>query len=209
MTERLDRRAATWTALGRLIDRAPDEAGLATLRSGELLDGWPVTGGRTAEGLDLWRESAAVGEDAVTIKEDHFLLFRGPGAAQAPPWASVYLSDEGLLFAAETFAVRGSYAEHGLAAPNLDRDPDDHIALEFEFLATLLTRALDAAEEGRSDEMGRLEAAHDAFCRDHLLPFAPLFFGLVEQHASTRFYRGVGVLGSDAMTQLAADMGHG
>jgi len=210
VTERLDRLAATWTALGRLVDSAPDDASLAGLRSEELLGEWPVVDGpRTAEGLDLWRRSADEDEDAATIREDHFLLFRGPGAAQAPPWASVYLSDEGLLFEAETFAVRHAYAAHGLAAPNLNREPDDHIALELEFCATLLTRALDAVEAGRSDEAATLEAAHDAFCRDHLLPFAPTFFGLVEQHASTDFYRGVGVLGADAMAHLADGLADG
>ena len=56
---------------------------------------------------------------------------------------------------------------------------------------------------------GMLEAAHDTFCRDHLLPFAPTFFGLVEQHASTSFYRGVGVLGADAMAHLADGLADG
>lgn len=207
MTERLDRFAAVWTALGRLIASAPDADTLATLRSDDLLGAWPLEAGpRVADGLALWRDSAVSGEDAGTLKDDHFRLFRGPGAVLAPPWESVYTSQEGLLFEPETLDVRREYARHGLMAPRLDRDPDDHISLELEFCATLLIRAMDAIEAGDTARAEELEAAHDAFCRDHLLAFAPRFFALVEQGATTLFYRGLGVLGSDAMAQLQDEL---
>ncbi len=45
------------------------------------------------------------------------------------------------------------------------------------------------------------------FCREHLLAWAPEFFAAVEEHAQTDFYRGVGILGADALTQLASQIG--
>lgn len=59
------------------------------------------------------------------------------GKVLAPPWGSVYMSEERLVFQKETLEVRNWYREFGLAAENLYREPDDHIALELGFLAHL------------------------------------------------------------------------
>lgn len=199
-----DALAAAWTVLARLVHEPPTEQELATLRAETGRGVWPLADGpRSGEGLALLGSST---EEVQAVADDHFRLFRGPGERLAVPWGSVYLSEEGLLFDEQTMAVRAAYARHGLEVPHLNRDPDDHIALELTFLATLLARALDAEEAGDTATANGLLAEHDTFCRDHLLPFAPEFFARVEQHASTHFYRGVGVLGSDAMAQLTAQL---
>ena len=88
--------------------------------------------------------------------------------------------------------VRAFYRRFGLQAPDLNRRPDDHISLELEFCATLLSRALDAAERG--EDGSEYASAHDDFCREHLLAWAPEFFAAVEEHA-------------DALRDLAGALG--
>lgn len=201
--EQWDAWAATWTVLGRLLAAAPDEASIEQVRSAEMLADWPMPDGdRTAEGIALLEQSRAENETVEAIAEDQFLLIRGPGKAKAVPWESVYLSREGLVFDAETLQVREFYRRFGLQAPKLNREPDDHISLELEFCATLLVKALDAAEAG-NDPSSYLDA-HSEFLRDHLNRWAPEFFSRVEAGADTAFYRGIGVLGADALAQVAA-----
>lgn len=204
MTERLERLAAAWTVLARLIAAPPTPEALDEVRSAELLADWPLPAGpRTDAGLALLAASAAAGEGAATVADDHFRLFRGPGRVAAPPWESVYRSTERLLFEESTFEVRAAYARFDLRAPNPNREPDDHIALELEFCATLLSRAVEALASGDAANAAELVAAHDAFCTEHLLVFGPEFFGVVEAAAGTLFYRGIGVLGADALAQVA------
>ena len=145
--ERVDALAATWTVLARLLAQPPDEDVLTRLRSPDLLADWP--GGADAdasEGVQSLLKSAAEGETAEAIGADYRRLIVGPGPALVNPYESVHLSIERLLFEEQTLSVRAAYARMGLAAPRLNREPDDHIALELEFLGTLAAWALDALE---------------------------------------------------------------
>lgn len=197
--------AATWTVLGRLFAAAPDQETLDRVRSPEMLAVWPLPGGeRSAEGVALLARSADTAETAEDLRQDHFVLVVGPAKVRAVPWESVYRSREGLVFEAQTLQVRDFYRRFGLQAPRLNREPDDHISLELEFCSTLLNRALDAAEAGSSQDAAAFAQAHAEFCRDHLLTWAPEFFSRVEQGADTAFYRGIGILGQDALAQVAA-----
>lgn len=197
--------AAAWTVLGRLFQTAPNQETLDAIRSPEMLADWPLPDGeRSAEGLALLAESAATGETAEQVHDDHFLLVVGPGKVKAVPWESVYLSSEGLVFEAQTLEVRQFYRRFGLQAPKLNREPDDHISLELEFCATLLNRAMTALEAGEDAQAVELADAHTDFCRQHLFAWAPEFFRRVEEGADTAFYRGIGILGQDALAQVAA-----
>lgn len=200
--DRLDAQAAAWAVLGRLLAEAPSQADLDRVRDEGMLASWPLPSDRSAEkGLALLRASRESGEDERAVRDDHLRLFRGAGKVLAPPWASVHLGDEGLMFDEETLRVRAAYAAHDLQVPGLHREPDDHIAVELAFCAELLLRALDAAESGDAARAAELVAAHDAFVTDHLAPFAPEFFALVARHATTDFHRGVAALGVHALAQ--------
>ncbi|NCD16409.1 MAG: dehydrogenase [Actinobacteria bacterium] len=197
---RLDALAAGWTALSRLLLSPPSDDTLAQVRNPALLDQWPLSGGTTDRGKALLLQSAEAGEDAGAVERDFARLFVGPAKLTAPPWESVHRSRERLLFEAETFQVREWYARYGLEAPRLNREPDDHIALELEFLATLAERALTALEEDREEDAQELVAAHQAFLAEHVLPWAPGLMDQIRDNAETFFLRGVAELGSGALT---------
>ncbi len=202
MTESLLRLQVAWSVLGRLFAEAPDQPVLDETRSPELLDVWPLPDGpRTAEGTSALAESATLGETVDQVSDDFQQLFVGPFHLPAPPWESAYRSKERLLFEQETLQVREFYRRHGLQAPKLNQEADDHISLELEFLARLLDRA-GAAEAGGDAEQARyLVAEHERFLAEHLSAWAPQFFADVEANAQTTCYRGLGVLGADAVAQ--------
>ena len=190
----LDAFAAAWTVLSRVLLAPPTEVTLGTLRDPEMLADWPLSGdAHTERGLALLRGST---EDEGAVKDDHRQLFVGPDKLPAAPWESVHRSPEGLTFEEETIAVREAYAEFGLAAPQLNREPDDHVGLELEFLATLAVRAMDDPEQA-----GRYVTAISEFHRDHIDQWVPKLAGLIEASAETDLYRGIGALLAGAAEQ--------
>ena len=120
------------------------------------------------------------------------------------PWESVHTTSTGLLFGGPTMAVREFYALFDLRADKLNNEPDDHIGLELGFCRELLARALDAADADDLEASRHLLEAHDRFCREHLLQWAPEFFRQLHESATTRFYRGIALLGTGALERLGS-----
>lgn len=135
---------------------------------------------------------------------DYTRLFIGPGKVLAPPWESVYFNEERLVFQEQTLAVRTWYSRFGLAAVNLRKEPDDHIALELFFMAHLAKLGLAAIESQDSPGLDQALAAQRDFLVEHLYRWAPLWGDLVCQHAQTDFYPGVALLVQGALHELAA-----
>lgn len=209
MTIDTDTLAAVWTALSSVLrTEAPEPRVIEAWRDPALLDQWPLldpelgpVGQRARDGIDELRSST---EELQDILDDQFRLIRGPGQPIAVPWESVHRSSEGLLFEDETMQVRAFYRRFGLEAPRLDVEPDDHISLELDFLVELLKRSMAASDAGDVAEAQRHREAHDEFCSSHLLQWAPTFFRTITEHADTRFYKGIGLLGEDACERVAA-----
>lgn len=200
--------AAVWTALGSVLrPEAPKPDVVTAMRNPELLDQWPLldpelgeVGEQARAGVEELRGSE---EPYQEIADDQFRLTRGPGEPIAVPWESVYRSLDGLIFEEQTMQVRQRYKRFNLQAPKLNVEPDDHISLELDFLVQLLTRGLAASEQGDAEVAQVHLDAHDEFCREHLLRWAPEFFERLTNGATTRFYRGIGLLGQDAMRRLS------
>ena len=196
--DRLVRLAAAATALSRWFLAPPSASVLAELADPALLAEWPLApagwtpatseprGDATATGL----AHLATVHDADAVAHDHARLFVGPGRLQAAPYESVHTSEEGLLFEAETLDVRAWYRHYGLSAPRVGREPDDHLGLELEFVATLATWALDALEAGRSEEAAVFAHGLRGFVEAHLA-WLPAYTALLAERAETDFHRGL------------------
>ena len=200
----LDASAGVCAFLSNVLLRV--EAGPVTVQNldAATINAWPFAGANadTEAGLAALREAVASPVSDEELEADYRRLFVGPGHMLAPPWESVHRSDEGLTFEAETLGVRAAYAEFGLQAPALNKEPDDHIGLELAFIGELAVAALNAAEAG--DVGGQAAVLHGAsrFMAEHVSQWAPAWAVLVHENASTALYRAVGLLLAGALPEL-------
>ncbi|WP_165372925.1 TorD/DmsD family molecular chaperone [Pengzhenrongella frigida] len=192
----LDRFAGAFTVLSGLLVTSSDAAVLDRVRAPDLLADWPLPGDvDCARGVDLLRQSGAAPEDEAVVRRDYNRLFYGPGPMIAPPYESVHRSEERLVFEQETMQVRAAYAAFGLAAPRLNKEPDDHLGLELGFLGALCVQAMDAIDAGDEPELVRVLTGIQDFLDEHLLEWGPQCLAQAAEGATTLFYRGVAALG--------------
>jgi len=180
-------RAATYALLARLFLAPPDADLLSALSSPDFLAEWPLYRGdaQVEEGLRLLAEAlpnAGLGDLATEYRD----LFFGPGPVLAPPWESVYLDREHLVFGEETLQVRQLFRRFGLESRTLHAEPDDHIGLMVQFMAQLSARCVEAAG------VELLEGQRE--CLEHLLKWVPDFAERVRTHARSPFYPGAALI---------------
>ncbi len=166
------------------------------------LDEWPLGEERADVQTGLTTLRSGLGENFADISTDYADLFVGPNALKAPPWGSVYLDEEQLTFGETTLEVRAFYHQHGMAIETGEQEPDDHIGLMFAFLAWLGEHALEQ-EENQSQAMLACFASIRIFLSEHMLPWAPRLCDLVEEQATTAFYRGVGQITKGVIMAMA------
>ncbi|MDO5723791.1 MAG: molecular chaperone TorD family protein [Flaviflexus sp.] len=187
--DRLDRLAAAFATLGRLHLTSPTADELDQIH--RLRGDWPLAGGDSDIGLAELARSEQAQEDATEIRRDHNLLYGVLAQADVHPYESVHRSLEGIVFDEETLAVREAYRQLGLQAPRLNKEPDDHIGLEFSFISQSCLRALDALEADNRSEAERVYVIGVRFMTEHILQWAPLMLETAAEKARTHFYRGV------------------
>lgn len=200
----LDGTAAACAVLSNLLLRT-EAAGqmLDNLEPGSV-DEWPVVrNAATVAGLEAWAATLASPPAAEDLRADFQQLFIGPGPMSACPYESVHRSKEGLSFELETHQVRHAYAEFGLQAPALNREPDDHVGLELAFIGELSVAAMNALDDGDVEAAQQLVAGAGRFVQDHLAEWVPGFADMVRVSARTSFYGGVGWLLRGAVEDFA------
>jgi len=99
---------------------------------------------------------AADGAYVESMRSDFAKLFLVPGASYVHPWESPYIGKEAMLFQESTLDVRHRYAEYDFVAMEFGHFPEDHVSMMLDFLAHLSSRAFDAFEAGRDDEVKRI-----------------------------------------------------
>jgi TorA maturation chaperone TorD len=110
---------------------------------------------------------------------------------QAIPNESLFRDASGLLMRGprnevyQTFKLARVKLKEGL---NL---PDDHLAFEFEFIALLCDRAVDALNAGDYQAGIKSLQTQKQFCEAHILSWFDRFYALSMRMIETRFYRGV------------------
>lgn len=109
----------------------------------------------------------------------------------ASPYESVWIDDDHLALQEPTFAVRRYYAHYNLKASNWRVRSEDHLVAELEFLSFLL----------QTTDAERYSAAA-RFLDDHLLRWAPDFFGVISQRAATVYFSALAELSSAYLEEL-------
>jgi len=117
-------------------------------------------------------------------------LFIGPAHPPAIPFASFYLSGSHSLMTEETIAVRKQYLEAGLALKNLYQMPDDHIAIELDFLYYLTERVLESLENGGDPQAEKYLKLRHEFLMDHFVLWAPAFANRILESTEEDYFKG-------------------
>lgn len=209
--ERLFGEALYFGLLGRAIYNQPDKDWLNTLIVEKVFSEVPFSANRpeTQRGQELmmdWVGKNVDGIDDDSFKElraDYTRLFVGVGKVLAPPWESVYFNEDRMVFQEQTLKVRNWYRRFGLELENLHKEPDDHIGLEMSFIAYLAELGIKVLDEQDKEKDNLLNDAKRQFLSEHLLQWGPAWCALVNEHAKTDFYRGLGYLTMGALLAIA------
>src|SRR5476649_2298593 len=173
--------ASTGKVLGALLYFPPQSESISALipwlQGGEWVAEWPFLSAEAAsEAEHLFKKSVSYAE---SFDEAFQRLFVGPYALPAPPWGSVYLDRESVLFGDSTLNLRKWMRLHGIETHQVHAEPEDHIGLMLMMSAWLAENSPALLEE---------------FLATHLFPWAFRCLTLLEQGAVHPFYQGIAQL---------------
>ncbi|MBI2390960.1 MAG: molecular chaperone TorD family protein [Deltaproteobacteria bacterium] len=181
-------RAALYQLFGGLLLECASEQALRDIHDQELLPTLAATAPDPGLSEALLRMHRALASDASIeqLRAEHAQLFLGATRSKSPPWESVYLSDEKLVWQGPAYAVLNSYVRAGFGYDGMTSVPPDHVGRELMFVATLAVESANAEDEDRGAE---LAAARRAFLEEHVLRWVPQFASDVRKNASTEFFQ--------------------
>jgi len=113
------------------------------------------------------------------LDEEFQRLFIGPSAKVAPPWGSVYLDRDCVVFGVSCLQLRAWMRANGVQSLYPEKEPEDHIGRMLVLMATL------------ADE--RPELLGD-FLSAHLLTWSGHFLDVLEAGTDDAFFRGLALL---------------
>lgn len=122
------------------------------------------------------------------------LAFDMGGPKSAPPFASVYLSECGLLLQQPARDMARLLRQLEMSLPDGFNEPPDHLGMELNVMAELIDR--DAAKRG-------LPLAQATFLEQHLLSWLPAFAARCHKLRTPAFY---GVLADAVHSFARADL---
>jgi TorA maturation chaperone TorD len=200
--------------LGRILYEDPNRDWLEQLVREDVFSEIPLGAGqldieRSRELLSQWSQkyqSGLTDEEFAAIQTDQLYLFFGVQHSLAPIWESVYFNEDRLLFQEQTLQVREWYARFNLQFEHLGTQPDDHIGIEFSFVAHLAALSLQSLENGDGASAKALLQNQRDFLSEHLLIWASYWADLVQKSARTDFYRGLSILACGALETIAQEL---
>ncbi|MGO1310080.1 MAG: Tat proofreading chaperone DmsD [Kluyvera intermedia] len=177
--QRNDALAFSARVLGALFYFAPDRALaeplVAAFTDGEWQTQWPYP----IDNADALSSDFSASADE-PLTEAWQRLFIGPSALPSPPWGSVWLDRENVLFGDSTLALRQWMRDNQIAFDVQQNEPEDHFG-------TLLLLAAWLVENDRQEACDQLLAWH-------LLPWAQRFIAEFIEKANHPFFSALGQL---------------
>ncbi len=147
----------------------------------------------------------ADGLEQLAVTFDRVFFGMGPLTARhAFPYESVYTSDKGILMQDAYAQVARTYREHQLAKDASFTEPEDHIAVELAFMATLADRTVAFLARGAEEAADETVRQQRAFARGHLLNWIDRFCADLRIAATGGFYEALAVF---TLSFVEADAG--
>lgn len=131
------------------------------------------------------------------LARDYARVFIGHGNnayAAAYPFESVYTSEKRLLMQEARDEILQVYAQGGLQVGPDWHDPEDHVALELEYMQIAARRTREALQQ--RDDARALEQLDNQrrFLLRHLVSWTPMLVNDMERLAQTDLYQGLALL---------------
>lgn len=136
--------------------------------------------------------AAGVGTSIEERASEYKRQFVGPGHFEAPAWGSVYLDKDQVVFGTSELELHQWMRTNGIESHEEHREPTDHIGKMLALLGWL-------ARE-RPTLVG-------SFLGEHLMPWAPRYFDLLEASAHHPLYQGLAVLSRTTLTCTVEELG--
>lgn len=145
-----------------------------------------------AKGLELLRKGANCEPEELAL--EHTRLFIGPYRLPAPPYESVYRTDERLVMQQPTIEIRKAYRNAGLEIKGIHTNPDDNISAELEFMEYLCDKTASSLKNQDSQEATKHIELQRKFLEEHLNKWIPAFSEDIIENTKQDFYRGAALL---------------
>jgi len=178
-------RANMYGLLSRLLIEEIDFYTLEKIKENQdLMDLFP----RTKEWKLFWEK-----DTQKLIEEDLNVDFTTVFILNAYPYESVFVNDEGYINPTITNPALIFYREHGYSIDlNETRAlSPDHIAIEMEFMMTLIQEELNAMAKESEEEVDRVRKIQKAFLKEHLANWGSVYLLSAKELAETPFYQDV------------------
>lgn len=118
-------------------------------------------------------------------------LFLGVKRRPPHPSESVYVSEDHTMFQEPRDAVLRAYWNAGVDKVKQYTEPEDHIAIELQFMAYLCRRTVEAMERNESEEAKKFLQIQKEFVDTHLARWVPELTKDILETAEIDFYKGV------------------
>lgn len=209
-----ERAQAAFGLAARLVQQEPDMEWVNLCITEDLFDECPfgMDDSAVASGLrklQSWNTTARLNVEEATgdICREWLRLFVGLGSPEAPVWEAVYIEPDATMTGGSTLEVRRIYRKWGLQFERKGSEPDNSLGLMLAFCSYLLGRELEAIGASEGDIAAEAVADLEEVLAQHMLPWVSAWRFLVNEHAKTDYYRGVGDLVFGLERSLAARFG--
>jgi len=192
--EILESRASTYTFFSRAYR---EEVSVPFLRGllGELAvaaeDEPESEGHRLLRNYALRIREADLRQAATDLGAEYVALLLSVSAHPVFPYESVYTSPDRLLMQKARDQVLAEYRRENLARIAEFKHPEDHIAIELEFMGYLCQKTVEALEGGDAEAALDSLGKQRRFLEEHLLVWIPQFCQDLSAAARSDFYRGI------------------
>ncbi|MFD1806034.1 Tat proofreading chaperone DmsD [Pasteurella oralis] len=192
-TEQLQWISASGRLLGTLFYYTPDDQHLAPI----------IEFFQQADWQNEWQpkphaeivQKITQGMHSEQLAMEYQGLFIGPNTLIAPPWGSVYLDQESVIFGDSLLALREFLRQNEVAFVTEQDEPEDHIGLLLMLAAYLAERRPDLL---------------NVFLAEHFFTWSTRYLQLMAEQQESVFYQGLALLTQLTLTdwqqQLAIEV---
>lgn len=123
------------------------------------------------------------------MKPEYARLFLGPKKLIAPPYESVYRSNNKCIFGGETEHVKLFYKNAGMELKEKVKVPEDFIGTELEFMYWMSHRMYQALQENNEELFVKMAIYQHEFLLQHLTMWVPQFTKDVIEGTTMEYFK--------------------